>query len=368
VGLDGTIAAPGQIIRIADAARAGKRQGGRVHGATTTVVTVDKAPTVAAGDTLTVNMGDGTSQSRTVASVAGNAITVTPAFTAAPATDAVWTVESTELAAQTFRVLAVTEDKSDSDISFTLTCLQHNASKFAAIDTGTIIQVPPISALTPKVQAAPSLVTITEHPVIVQGIASITLTIGWTAAKYAVSYDVEWRKDDGQWISAGNVEGLSADVVGIRTGEYQARVRARNSDGDASAWTYANGGEPVAIVGKVGSLEAPTLTAVGQLFGIKLLWQFSSTQNQTDNAYTEIKYNTANDFPSALDFGQFAYPLNIAVIDGLLANVPIWGWARVVDKSGNTSNWVGATAITTSTADLFKPITDAADELRERVD
>lgn len=210
--------------------------------------------------------------------------------------------------------------------------------------------------------------TITEHPVIVQGIASITLTIGWTAAAHAVSYDVEWRKDQGQWISSGNISGLSVDVVGVRTGDYQARVRARNSDGDASVWAYANGGEPVSIVGKVGSLQAPTLTAIGQLFALKLLWQFSTTQNQTDNAYTEVKYNTANDFASALDYGQFPYPVNMAVIDGMLGDVQLWAWVRVVDKSGNTSNWVSATATTGSVDLLFEPVLEITDALRADVD
>lgn len=60
VGLDGTVAAPGQVVKVLDEARAGKRQGGRIHSATTTTITVDKAPAVTVGDTLTVNMPDGT--------------------------------------------------------------------------------------------------------------------------------------------------------------------------------------------------------------------------------------------------------------------------------------------------------------------
>lgn len=363
VGLDGTIAAPGQIIRVADSARAGKRQGGRVHSATTTVVTVDNAPTVAVGDSLTVIMPDGVSQTRTVSAVDGKAITVSGAFTSAPLAESVWTVESSSLAAQTYRVLAVTEDKSDENISFTITALQHNASKFSAVDSGTDIVIPPISALTPKVQAPPDTVTLSEQPVIIQGTASITLTVNWTQAKDAVSYDVQWRKDGGQWASLGNVAGLSADIGNVIPGDYIARVRSRSASGDASVWAYSGDGNPTFIEGKVGALEAPTLTAIGQLFAMKLTWAFSTTQNQTDNAYTEIVYNTANNFDTAIPFGKFAYPLNIAVIDGLQAVTQYWAWARVVDKSGNTSFWAAATATTTSTADLFQPIMDEVDAL-----
>jgi len=98
VGLDGTIAAPGQIIRIADSARAGKRQGGRISSATTTVVTLDSAPTVAIGDTLTCTMPSGITETHTVSAVAGNVIT-TSAFSTAPLPESAWVVESTALAA-----------------------------------------------------------------------------------------------------------------------------------------------------------------------------------------------------------------------------------------------------------------------------
>lgn len=234
VGLDGTIAAPGQIIRVADSARAGKRQGGRVSSATTTVVTVDAAPTVAVGDSLTVIMPDGISQTRTVSAVSGNVITVSTAFTSAPLPESVWTVESTTLAAQTYRVLAVTEDKSDKDISFTITALQHNASKFDAVDTGTAIVVPPISALTTGVQSSPLAVTLSAHAVVGQVATYSVLTIAWEAAPGATRYTVEWRRDDGEWLPVGNPYGLSVDVVGISAGTYTARVRAVSSDGNAS--------------------------------------------------------------------------------------------------------------------------------------
>ncbi|THD04531.1 hypothetical protein B1991_17330 [Rhodanobacter lindaniclasticus] len=75
-------------------------------------------------------------------------------------------MESTTLAAQTYRVLAVTEDKSDENISFTITALQHNASKFGAVDEGTAIVVPPISVLKTGVQSSPLSVTLSAHAVV----------------------------------------------------------------------------------------------------------------------------------------------------------------------------------------------------------
>lgn len=138
--MDGTIAAPGQIVRIADAARAGRRYGGRIAIADTMTAILDDGTHVATGASITVNMPDGTSQTRTVQTVetpmdwneswvtfdstiytfdmttiGGSGenmrrIHVTQPFSESPEPEAVWVVENTDLAAQTFRVISVLED------------------------------------------------------------------------------------------------------------------------------------------------------------------------------------------------------------------------------------------------------------------
>lgn len=240
VGLDGTLVAPGQVIRIADSARAGKRQGGRLSAATTTTVTLDKLPTVAAGDTITVGMPDGVSQTRTVSAVDGLTLTVSAAFDGVPVAQATWAVESVALAAQTFRVLAITEDKSDTDLSFTITALQHNASKFGAVDSGLPIQVPPISALTITSQPAPATVGLSSREVVDPVATYTVLTIAWTSVPGAVSYEGDWRKDNGEWQPIGTQLGLSADVVGISPGDYMARIRAKGTGGAYSVFTMSD--------------------------------------------------------------------------------------------------------------------------------
>jgi predicted phage tail protein len=240
VGLDGVLAAPGQVIRIADSARAGRRQGGRIVAATTTTVTLDKVPTVAAGDTITVGMPNGVSQTRTVLSVGGATVTTSTAFTDVPVAEAAWTVESATLAAQTFRVLSVTEDKSDAEISFTVTALAHNASKFDAVDNGTLIQVPPISALTITNQAGPSAVSLESAEVVDPAATTQLLTIAWAAVPGALAYEVEWRKDNGEWSSLGTLTGLSVDVRGAGAGDYVARVRAKGTGQAYSLYSYSN--------------------------------------------------------------------------------------------------------------------------------
>ncbi|MNP81148.1 hypothetical protein D3C76_1794330 [compost metagenome] len=46
----------------------------------------------------------------------------------------------------------------------------------------------------------PASVTLTSSYAVEQGLAVSTMTIAWPAVNGAVAYDVEWRKDNGNWI------------------------------------------------------------------------------------------------------------------------------------------------------------------------
>lgn len=339
VGLDGALVSPGQIIRVADAARAGKRQGGRVRSGTKSGIVTDAPPgAVAPGDTLTVWMPSGVTESSIVSAVVGNSINVNPIFTQAPNPGAAWAVESATLATQLFRVLSVEENTSDAAMTFTVTALQHNPSKFAAIDSGTLIQIPPISGITPNNQAAPTNVTLTGHVVITQGIATNVLTIAWNPAPGALFYRVEWRRDDGQWVAAGQTGQTNMDIQGIYTGTYVARVRAISPSNIVSIPAY---GGPTAIEGKTGA--PPTvafLTTESQVFGIKINWGFPP--GAEDTSYTELRYGSAPDFGSSTLLSQIAYPTNYYLMQGLAAGVGFYFWARLVDKTGNIGAWYPA--------------------------
>lgn len=239
-GLDGTLAAPGQIVRVADAARAGKRQGGRISSATTTAITVDAAPTVAIGDTLTCTLPSGVTETHTVSAVAGKVITVGSAFSVAPLPESAWVVESTTLAAQTFRMLSVLENGTGPNLSFALTGLAHNESKFAAIDTGAPITVPNVTLIPPSNQIGPATVSLASTPTAGAVVASTILTVQWTATANAVWYEVDLRKDNADWQPLGKQLGLSVDVPSVKAGTYLARVRAVNASGIGSVPTVSS--------------------------------------------------------------------------------------------------------------------------------
>jgi len=235
VGLDATLTAPGQVIRVADPARAGRRQAGRVHAVTATSITVDSMPTVAVGDNLTVTLPSGVTETHAVTGIAGNTISVAaPGFSALPVAESVWVCESASLQAAQYRVISVLKGNTAGAIEYTITALLHNASKFAAIDTGAPITVPPISVVPPSAQATPTNVILEAFPTAGAVLASTLLIIQWDDTPNAVSYDVKWRKDNGSWQPMGTQYGLTVDLPNAAPGVYQAMVTAVNANGVSS--------------------------------------------------------------------------------------------------------------------------------------
>jgi len=215
VGLDGTIVRPGDIIRVADEHYAGRSIGGRLRQASASSVTVDNDVVAAAGDTLVVVLPSGLAQTRVIRAVDGRQISVTQAFDAVPVKDSVYAIETAELVAETYRVLAITENFGDDKLQYDLVAVAHHPGKFAAIDDGAQIVAPPTSVLPASVQAAPGNIGLEAFDAVNQGLNVATLRITWEAPRGAQSYQVWWRRDSGDWIHAGISYTTAIEVQGI---------------------------------------------------------------------------------------------------------------------------------------------------------
>lgn len=350
------MAAPGQIIRIADPGRAGKRQGGRLSVATTTSITVDKLPDVVAiGDSLTVILPSGISETHAITAMSGNTVSIaSPGFTETPVADAIWTSESATLVAQLFRVTNVKENKSDSSLTFDITAVQHVPGKYANIDSGTILTPPPISQLPSTVQPPATNVTISSHVVVTQGAANPVMTIAWDAAAGATHYQVEWQRDNVQWTTAGTVTTTTIDVPGIYSGSYIARVTAFNAANVASLPAVS---DATTVAGKTEPPPPPTLTATGGQLEIKLTWAWPTGVNVEDTSYTEVWVSDDSTMADGASASAVAYPGTTYTITGLLPEDARYAWVRLVDKSGNVGAWsLPAHAIGGTVTDLFQPI------------
>lgn len=331
-GMEGANVLPGYVIPVADELVSGRANGGRIAAVAGRVITLDRDTPIKAGDRLIVNLPTGAAQGRTVQSVAGRAVTVTTAYAVAPEPELQWAIDYDDLAVQLFRVLKRTRT---AEGEFEITALEFNPSKFAHIDTGAKLESRPISVIPITTVQPPASVTLTSAYALDQGIAVSTMTITWPAVEGAVAYDVEWRKDDGNWVRLQRLGATSVDVTGIYAGAYLARVRAVSSFDIASVWRDSMLTE---LKGKEGLPPAVTfLTATPLIFGIALKWGIPPGAEDTQR--TEIWYSPANDLEVATKLTDWAYPQTEYVMQGLAAGVSFFFWARLVDRTGNIGPW-----------------------------
>lgn len=331
-GMEGRIPLPGHVIPVADELLSGRPNGGRIAAAVGKVVTLDRDTHIKAGDRLIINLPNGSAQGRTVQSVAGRAVTVTTAYSVQPEPQLQWAIDADDLAIQLFRVLKTART---AEGEYEITGLEFNPSKFAAIDTGAKLEERPISVIPVTTVPPPASVTLTSDYAISQGLAVSTMTIAWPAVEGAVGYDVEWRKDNGNWIRLQRTGTASVDVVGIYAGQYLARVRAVSAFDISSIWRDSILTD---LKGKEGLPPAVSyLNASSELFAIGLKWGFPPGAEDTQR--TEIWYSPSNDLSVATKLTDLAYPQRDFMLQGLAAGVSFFFWARLVDRTGNIGPW-----------------------------
>lgn len=335
VGLDGNIPQPGYIIAVSDRELVGKVTGGRISAVSGRVLTLDRVPDAVAGDRIMVNLPTGASQSRTIQAVSGNKVTVSTVFTTTPEAQAVWVVESDSLYAQQYRVVSVTEND---DGTFTIVGAAHDPDKYARIDTGAVIDQRPVSVIPPGNQSAPSNIVISSYAVVNQGISLETMRVSWEQAPNAISYEAQWRRNDGDWVNVPRSSTASFEVPAIYTGRYLARVRAINAAEISSGWGYST---ETTLTGKTGNPPKPVgFTASDNVvFGIELNWGFPA--NTDDTLKTEIQYSATGTTDDAVLLADVPYPLRKYQQMGLKAGQVFWYRAQLVDRTGNESGYTG---------------------------
>ncbi|PNA02879.1 MULTISPECIES: phage tail protein [unclassified Pseudomonas] len=332
VGMDGRIPLPGFVIPVADELLAGRAIGGRIAAASGRQVTLDRDTQAKAGDRLILNLPDGTCEARTVEAVAGRRLTLTTAYSVAPEAELVWALDAPDLSVPLYRVTSVSRPEPG---VYEISAVQYEPSKFAHIDSGARLEERPISVTPINLVPPPNSVSLSSNHAVSQGLAVSTLTIAWPAVPGAVAYEVEWRKDDGNWISLPRSGATSVDVTGIYAGDYLARVRSISVGEITSIWKLS---ELTPLKGKLGTPPAVAqLLATSKVFAIALDWRFPEGTGDTQR--TEIWYGSSANRVDAKKLGDFAYPQAEHELQGLAAGAQLFFWARLVDRSGNVGKW-----------------------------
>jgi predicted phage tail protein len=233
-GINGAYARPGDVFATTDPIRAGVRNGGRVISATASQVVLD-APVLIQGGvsyTLTVLMPDGTFQTRPAsATFAGeiDTLNVSPPFTMVPLRMAVWALAGSNVTNELWRCISVVEDEQG---NVEISGVVYNASKFAAIEQGLQLQVPPTSLIDPFNIAPCTELNITESkyqisPVLI----GARCTFSWLAPLGAVRYSVTYQFENDSPVFLDGVFSSSIDVQPTREGTWYFTVWAINSIG-----------------------------------------------------------------------------------------------------------------------------------------
>jgi predicted phage tail protein len=223
-GIEGAVVRPGQIIKVADSARAGTRLGGRVVSATTTVVGVDAPLVLGAGTwTMFVMLPNGTVESRTVSSSVGQSVTLASALSAAPQAGAQWLISGTSVEAQTFRVVTISEVEGEIEI----TGVRHDPDKYAAVENGLVLQSRSITSLDDPPEPV-TVASLSEYLYTTPTDVKVGASISWSPVAYAATYLVQYRIE-GQNVVEQVATAPSLELLDCEIGTYSITIYAVNA-------------------------------------------------------------------------------------------------------------------------------------------
>lgn len=340
-GLEGMIPSCGDVIYVADPhwqSAFNLVLSGRIMEVTGTQVFLAFRCDAKAGDTLILNTDDGKPVRRTIASVSadGKTLTLNVGYNFDVAPDSVFLIESDQLAAEQYVVTRIEKGSDDDEFTFAITATQYNPNKYDAIDNGVITDDRPTSVVDPDSMGAPKDLTISSFSRIVQGMSVETMVIGWSAVQYAKLYEVQWRKDGGNWNNVPRTATTQVDIEGIYAGEYQARARCISGGNVASPWSAL---ATATLTGKVGAPKGPInlFASDNEIFGIRVKW--AMPEGAEDTAYIELYQSQSGTDQDASLLTLIPYPAAEYWHSILPAGYVNWYKARSVDRIGNVSPW-----------------------------
>ena len=304
---------------------------GTVVGTGLNVVTLDRDCRVAVGDRIILNLPNGKAETKTIQSVDGRTITTSTNFSVLPSKSLAYSIDSDTLATQTMRVLS-SKQKGD---TFTITAIEYNQNKQAYIDDGAFIETSPITVTPTSSQLPPTNLSITKYDTVEQGINISHVVFKWDRVVNAVTYEVQWRRDDSDWVNIPQVATSEVTLDGAYEGVYQFRVRAVNAVDVVSQFVTS---AALFVAGKLGEvLPLAYLSTTSEVMGITLKWGFQERSGDSSKVILQISEAPSEDVATHL--GEFGYPTSTYTHRGLAHAKELYFRGRVVDKLGNESVW-----------------------------
>ena len=372
-GLEGMIPSIGDVVAIADnfySSALTLNLSGRVMEVSGLQVFLPFRVDARAGDFIMINKPDGKPVKRTISRVSadGKTLELNVGFGFEVQPNTVFAIDRTDIALQQYVVTGITRGDDEEQFTYSITAVEYDPNKYDEIDYGVNIDDRPTSIVQPEVLPAPQNVKLSSESRVVQGVSVETMIVSWDKVDYASLYEVQWRKDNGNWINIPQTANKEVEVEGIYAGNYHVRVRAVSSIGSASPWSKV---VSKSLTGKVGEPKAPiNMTASDdQLFGIRVKWGLP--EGSGDTAYVELQQAPDVDSHPGADqatlltlvpYPQMEYwhaTLNPGYIN--------WYRARTVDRIGNVSPWTDFVRGMSST-NVDEILGDILDDILESLD
>lgn len=346
-GLEGMIPMIGDVVAIADnfwSSNLTLSLSGRVMEVSGLQVFTHFKVDARAGDFIIVNKPDGNPVRRTISKVSadGKTIELNVGFGFDVQPNTVFAIDRTDVALQQYVVTGITKGDGDDEFTYSITAVEYDPNKYDEIDYGVNIDDRPTSIVDPDNMQPPKNIVVSSFSRVVQGMSVETMVVGWDKVQYASKYDVQWRKDNGNWMNVPRTANSEVEVEGIYAGNYHVRVRSISSGGNTSPWSDV---VSVGLTGKIGKPDKPTVITASddQVFGIRVKWGFP--EGSGDTAYTELQQipdngaggHTGEENASLLT--MIPYPQYEYWHSTLPAGYVNWYRARLVDRIGNVSDW-----------------------------
>lgn len=338
---------PGDLVLIQDRDQAGIKLGGRLLDCNSLSATLDSTVDLELVNNgkISLRLEDGSMVERAISNIAKNVVTkhgltkeVSIVYWELPLTTlpvelGVWIIRGDNIQPITARVVNIVQG--DTKGIYEITAVPHNPNKYLSIENGLMLEVPKTTLLNSRNQDAPDAVRVSQELITDQGITKTNLVISWDEAKNASQYEIEWKRDNENWVKLPKTSNLSVEIQDVYSGIYVARVYAYNVFGAKSYPTYSNSSDLKGKTGKPDNVISFTVTPL--LFGMQLDWVFNSTKS--DIAFVSIEVSSTGHAEDAILLGNFSYPTSSHTLQGLQANLTQYYRIKTVDTSDNQSDW-----------------------------
>ena len=297
-GLEGVALRPGMIVGIQDRSRSGAKWGGRIRSFVGTTVTLDREVILDPAKTnfLNVTTVEGTPVTvRILPSHGTTGVSVIdveslPDFTPDIAEYAIFTISNPSKEMEQARIITIEE----SDGTYNIAALIQHPGKFDLIeqdikleDRGTTRGSKPVE---------PQGLAISDYLYIDTKIVKTMMSFDWVAQEDALNYDLQYRKQDGNWVTVTELAESNFQVEDVLPGEFEVWVRVRNVLKLTSKWSKVTG----SVYGKLRPPE--DITGFGitlSSLGIELSW---TDVTDLDLSGYEIRVGNSWDDSDLVDF------------------------------------------------------------------